>query len=272
LFESARVLNAKDYATASQPYLMEKVAAAAVEDLRRKREEARLKAAEGSQIDPQALRQREEAAELRAQAARLLKEAQAKAESMVAEAQVRSAAEASKAKAEAAKEGLAQGTASGFETGQKQGSEEGLARYREGIARFQALLDSAKAEKEAYFTDREALLVELAVRIAAKVIHREVATGPEHIQNLLRQAIRKLSDKSILLVYLNPQDLERVTQARADGLLKLSGVKQVEFLADDKMVAGGLRVASGHQTLDAALDSQLAEICRGLLEEAYHEA
>jgi flagellar assembly protein FliH len=265
-------LNAEDYATASQPYLMEKVAAAAVEELRRKREAASLKASEAFQIDPQALRQREEAAELRAQAARLLKDAQTKAESLVSEAKIRIASDAAKAKTEAAQEGMTEGTASGFATGQKQGSEEGLAQYREGVERFQALLESVKAEKEAYFTDREALLVELATRIAAKVIHREVATGPEHIQNLLRQAIRKLSDKSILLVYLNPQDLERVTQARSDGLLKLSGVKQVEFLADDKMVAGGLRVASGHQTLDAALDSQLAEICRGLLEEAYHEA
>jgi len=33
-----------------------------------------------------------------------------------------------------------------------------------------------------------------------------------------------------------------------------------------------VRIASGYQTLDAALDSQLAEICRALLEEAYHEA
>jgi len=36
-------------------------------------------------------------------------------------------------------------------------------------------------------------------------------------------------------------------------------------------VQGGVRVASGSLTLDAALDSQLTELCRGLLEEAYHE-
>jgi flagellar biosynthesis/type III secretory pathway protein FliH len=104
------------------------------------------------------------------------------------------------------------------------------------------------------------------------VIHREVLTRNDHIQNLLRQAIRQLADKSKLVVSLHPEDLELITQARAAGVLALQGVKQMEFLADDKMVRGGLRIVSGAQTLDATMDSQLAEICRALLEEAYHES
>jgi len=271
LFEAARVLNAEDYAAGSQPYLMEKVAAAALAELRRKRD---LK--DGSpqevKIDPVALEQRKEAADFRAQAAKLLQGAQAKAQSLIAQAEADSVEVVAKAKDAAYQEGLSQGTASGLKSGKKKGSDEGLAKYTEVVAGFQALLETAKTEKEAFFSDREAMLVELTMRVAAKVIHREVETRADHVQNLLRQAIRFLSDKSKLLVTLNPQDLEHITQAHADGLLNFQGVKQIEFLADDKIVVGGMRIASGHQTLDAALDSQLAEICRNLLEEAYREA
>jgi flagellar assembly protein FliH len=271
LSESGRVLNAEDYATASQPYLMEKVAAAAMAELRRKRD-LQDKAPGVPEIDPVALRQREEAADLRAQAARLLKDAQAKASALVAEAGIRSSEAAARSKEAAIQEGTAQGTAAGFEAGKKQGSEEGLAQYADLLSRFQALLEGVKAEKEAFFTDREAMLVELATEVAAKVIHREVQTRPDHILNLLRQVARRLADKSKLLVTVHPADLERITRAQAEGLLKIQGLKQIEFLADDKMVVGGVRIASGHQTLDAALDSQLGEISRSLLEEAYHEA
>jgi flagellar assembly protein FliH len=277
LSETARVLEAANYEVDEQPYLLEKVAAAALADLRRKREAKEREDAQGTEpeeprLDPVALRQREEAAELRMQAAQLLRSAQAKADAVVAEAQTKASLVASAAKESGYKEGLAKGTEEGFRSGEDKGLQQGLGKYTDLVARFEGLLEKALAEKSAYFTDREAVLVELVTQVSAKVIHREVASRPDHIQNLLRLAIQQLSNKAKLLIYLHPADLELITQARGEGLLGFQGVKQMEFLADDKMVQGGVRIASGYQTLDAALDSQLAEICRALLEEAYHEA
>lgn len=275
--ETARVLGVTNYEVDAQPYLLEKVAAAALADLRRKREAKEREDRGGGEpavapMDPLALRQREEAAELRMQAAQLLRAAQIKADGVLAEAQTKASQVESTAKESGYKEGLAKGTSEGFQSGEEKGLQEGLKKYTDLVARFEGLLDKALLEKNAYFTDREAVLVELVTQVSAKVIHREVATRPDHIQNLLRLAIQQLSNKAKLLIYLHPADLELVTQARGEGLLGFQGVKQMEFLADDKMVQGGVRIASGYQTLDAALDSQLAEICRALLEEAYHEA
>lgn len=270
MFDVARVLNAEDYDTASQPYVVQQVAAAALEELRRKRD-PKSQAAQPAPVDPLVLRLREEAAGLRLEADRVLKEAGVKAETLLAEAAKRSVEQASLAKESATQEGLAQGNVLGFEQGEKKGKEEGLAAYADSNARLQALLESAKVQKEGYFVDREALLVEMAIRVSAKVIHREVLTRPDHTLNLLRQVARGLAEKSRLQVRLNPEDLELLEKAQAEGLLNLQGVKQIEFLADDKIVAGGLRITSGYQTLDATLDSQLAELCRGLLEEAYHD-
>ena len=271
--ESSRVLDSHTYSVGAQPYLVQQVAAAAIAELRRKREAKPEDAVPSApKVDAEALRQREEAAQIKAQAERLLKAAGLKVKAMEAEAQADGEKIKAAAKEDGYQEGVTRGSEDGYEEGEKRGEESGLAKYTETVTRLQALLESAQAEKEAYFTDREAMLVELAARIAAKVIAREVDTRPDHIQHLLRQAIRRLSDKAKLVVTLSPSDLEKVTQARADGLMNFQGVKQIEFLADDKMVPGGVRIQSGNQTLDAGLDSQLAEICRGLLEEAYHEA
>jgi flagellar assembly protein FliH len=250
--------------------MVQQVAAAALAELRRKREAAPIEA-DVPKVDPEALRQREEAGQVRAQAERFLAGAKAQAQALLQQAGADAASLKEKAKQDGYQEGFSQGTSDGYDTGVKQGEETGLGRYTETVSRLQTLLENVQKEKEAYFNDREALLVELVVTVAAKVIAREVQTRPDHIANLLRHAIRKLADKSRLVVTVNPDDLERITQARADGLLSLPGVKQVEFLADDKMVMGGVRVASGNLTLDAALDSQLAELARVLLEEAYHE-
>jgi flagellar assembly protein FliH len=271
LFETSRVLGTEAYAVGAQPYLVQQVAAAALAELRRKREHAPIEA-DAPKADPEAARQREEAAQVRAQAERLLSGAKAQAQALVQAAEAEAVQLKEKARQEGYQEGFSQGTSDGYESGEKQGEETGLGRYTETVSRLQTLLESVQKEKEAYFNDREALMVELALKVAAKVIAREVQTRPDHVSNLLRHAIRKLADKSRLVVTVHPEDLERITQARADGLLSLPGVKQVEFLADEKMVVGGVRVASGNLTLDAALDSQLAELARVLLEEAYHEA
>jgi flagellar assembly protein FliH len=270
LSETAQVLDAGRYAIGKQPYLVQQVAAAALAELKRKRD-AGSKPPVAPARDPEAERLREEASQIKAQAERLLKAAEERAQAIATEAEAQAAQMKERAKEEGYQEGFSRGSEDGYEAGFKKGEEEGLARYSETVARLQALLESAQTEKEAYFSDREALLVELVARVSAKVLVREIESRPDHILHLLRQAIRRLAERSKLLVYLHPSDLEKVTNARADGLLNLAGVKQVEFLADDGMVQGGVRIRSGNQTLDATLDAQLAEIVRGLLEEAYHE-
>lgn len=269
--ETAQVLDPGHYAVGNQPYLVQQIAAAALAELKRKRDEGP-KAPAAPVRDPEAERLREEAAQTKAQAERLLKAAEDRAQAIATEAEAQAAQIKAKAKEEGYQEGFSRGSEDGYESGAKKGEEEGLARYTETVARLQALLEGAQAEKDAYFSDREALMVELVARVSAKILAREADTRPDHILHLLRQAVRRLADRSKLLVYLNPSDLEKVTAARADGLLTLAGVKQVEFLADDGMVQGGVRIRSGNQTLDATLDAQLSEVVRGLLEEAYHES
>jgi flagellar assembly protein FliH len=282
--QTAHIIDAHGYTVGAQPFQVAQVELAALKELQRKRAAGLASttpasgASEGSAqafgppvADAVALQLREEAEDLKQQAGRLLKGAMAKAKTLQDEAETEAAQIKAKAKEEGYQEGFSRGTEDGYEEGEKKGEESGLAKHAEATSRFEALFTAALAEKEAYFTDREALLVELATRIAAKVIGREVDTRPDHITHMLRQAVRRLSDRSKLVVSLHPDDLEKVTQARADGALSFSGVKQIEFLADDKMIQGGLRIQSAGQTLDASLDSQLSEIVRGLLEEAYHE-
>jgi flagellar assembly protein FliH len=278
--QTAQILDAQGYTVGAQPFQVQQIAAAAIKELQRKREATANLAQQADAplepkapvIDKVAEQLREDAERLKQEAARLLKATLAKVKTMEEAAQAEAETLKAKAREEGYQEGVSRGSEDGYEEGEKKGEESGLAKHAEATARFEALFTAAIAEKEAYFSDREALIVELATRMAAKVIAREVDTRPDHITHLLRQAVRRLADRSKLLVTLHPDDLERVTQARADGALSFNGVKQLEFLADDKMVPGGLRIQSGGQTLDGALDSQLTELVRGLLEEAYHEA
>lgn len=269
---SGFVLEARSYQVGQEPFLVKQVAAAALRELERKRLAA--KAApkdEAPKADPVAQALRDEAEALRAAAARKLMDAERQAKALIQEGMAKASEAAQKAREEGFNEGYAKGSDEGYEDGLKKGQEEGLQQWAEQVSRWQSLLDSTLKEKEQYFADREPLLVELALKVAAKVIAREAATRPDHAAFLLRQVVRRLNEKAKLIVHLNPSDLEKVVEAQTQGGLVLAGVKQIEFLADDKMVPGGVRVVSGQETLDAAMESQLAEVAKGLLDEASRE-
>jgi flagellar biosynthesis/type III secretory pathway protein FliH len=113
-------------------------------------------------------------------------------------------------------------------------------------------------------------LVELSLKIAAKILVKEVRQNPEGIQAMVVDAIKKASDRQVLVVHLHPDDLAKAMETDSGALRAVHGVKQIEFLADDKILRGGVRIESGSETIDAGLDTQLGEIAKGFLEEAAH--
>jgi flagellar biosynthesis/type III secretory pathway protein FliH len=99
---------------------------------------------------------------------------------------------------------------------------------------------------------------------------REVKANPSEIQARVAEAVKRAADRSTLSVYMHPEDLSRALEMDSAALRSLGGVKQIEYLADEKMIRGGVRLESASETIDAGLDTQLTQIVKGLLNEAYH--
>lgn len=269
------LLQGGSYQEGAHPFVVQQIAAAALQELVRKRQEAPvavapIKAAEAA-VDPRELAALEAADRIHAQAELALSGALTKAKALEDQAVAVAEAAAQKIKEEAYNEGLTRGTEEGYEEGLKKGDEEGLLRWSEEIARFQGLSSSLLEEKRAFFNDQEALLVELATRVAAKILVREVKTQPQLVLDLVRLTVRRLAERQKVVISLNPSDLEKVKGSEVEAGLTGMGVKEIEYVADESIIAGGLKVSSGAVSLDATLDGQLSEIVKGLLEEASHE-
>jgi flagellar assembly protein FliH len=265
------VVGANTYLEGEGPYVVAQVTAAAVAELARKRTvKAVAESPRQAPVDPEAARQRAQAAELKIQATARLREASAEAVQIVIDAKADMEKERLQAREEAFAQGLTQGSEEGYEEGLKKGEEEGLGRWAELMSRWQSLLEATVKEKENYLADRERILVDLALKISAKILAKEVSQRPQDIQIRVLEAIKKATDRQVLMVHLHPEDLTKALETDSAALRSVHGVKQIEFVADDKVVRGGVRVESATETIDAGLDTQLAEIAKGLLEEAYH--
>ncbi len=102
-------------------------------------------------------------------------------------------------------------------------------------------------------------IVKLAIAIAARVIHRQVAVEPDVLAGLLRAAFSKLQAREIARARVHPEFepvLRRcLDQNRAPGNL---------FLLADRNVKAGALVFDFDEKLDASMEADLSEIERGL--------
>jgi flagellar assembly protein FliH len=151
----------------------------------------------------------------------------------------------------------------GFEEGKRQ-AERGLANV------FKALRDAVEdlvTLKEHVLRASEEDLLKLAVMIARKVIHQEIATDRLILAKVVAAAVSKASDRDELVIRLNPEDHRLVTAHKHLYLNGCGDERFVELRSDDVIAPGGCIVDTIMGEIDARTDSQVDEIFRRLLEE-----
>lgn len=107
--------------------------------------------------------------------------------------------------------------------------------------------------------EAEDSMVKLALAIARRVLHRELATDPEAILGLVRSGIDKLSAREIHKLRLSPGDARIVQDNRVD----LAIPQAVEICADAGLPAGSAIFDTLRGELDLSVQTQLEEIERG---------
>lgn len=102
--------------------------------------------------------------------------------------------------------------------------------------------------------------VKLALAIAKRVLRREIAVDPDAIRGLVLAALEKLQAQEIYRVRANPAHTPPLTAALRASAPQI----QIEVIADASLPPGGIVFETNQGNLDASIDSQLAEIERGL--------
>jgi flagellar biosynthesis/type III secretory pathway protein FliH len=110
-------------------------------------------------------------------------------------------------------------------------------------------------------THAESDMVELALRIAKKIVGREVTIDREIALTLVKVSLSKLHNRSVAEVHLNPEDFAFVNDHRE----KLDFRGALELVEDRSISIGGCLIHTETGDIDARIESQFDEIAHGLL-------
>jgi flagellar assembly protein FliH len=151
----------------------------------------------------------------------------------------------------------------GFAEGKRQ-AERGLANV------FKALRDAVEelsGLRSQVLRESEEDLLKLAILVARKVIHQEIATDRLILSKIVAAAVSSTSERDEIVIRLNPDDYRLVNAHKSLYLNGLSADRFLELKSDDTIALGGCIIDTVMGEVDARTDAQVDEIFKKLLEE-----
>lgn len=182
---------------------------------------------------------------VRAEAAKIVQQAQAEADAIRAraEAEGRAAAEQTIAKL------LDQRVGKQLET------------LRPALNGVVAEIQASRGEWQEHWRNNA---IKLAVGIAERIVRRELGQKPEISQEWIAEALRLAAGSGEITIRLSPQDMNHL-RGHAEKLCEATaGVADAKFEADASISPGGCVIATRHGVVDQQVESQLQRLAEEL--------
>jgi flagellar assembly protein FliH len=153
-----------------------------------------------------------------------------------------------------------QGQAAGEAAAGPRAQQQAAQKLEPVIARLSQMIQELAGMRKRFRSEAEGDTVKLAIAIARRVLYRELATDPEAILGLVMSAFQKLNAREAHRLRVSPGDAAMLVEYRSRMELPAA----VEILGDASLGPGSVVFETARGELDATVNTQLAEIERGL--------
>jgi flagellar assembly protein FliH len=147
----------------------------------------------------------------------------------------------------------------GYREGEAAGRGQASAELQPAIERMARAIQEIAGLRPQVMREAAADLVNLSLGIARRILHRELSVDPTALEGLVGAALQKLPAQEISRIRLHPELEPGVRQ-----VLAREGRGGLPLIADGTLERGAMVVETARGKLDASLETQLAEIGRGL--------
>jgi flagellar assembly protein FliH len=147
----------------------------------------------------------------------------------------------------------------GYAQGERAGMEAGGKRAEAMLRRIGQTIEELGGLRQTLIQETEREMVQLALTLARRVVHREVTLDPELAAALAHVALERLGTTTPATIRLNPEDYTVVAQDSARW-----GGQTVTVVPDPSISRGGCLVDSAFGSVDATIERQFDELSRAL--------
>jgi len=135
-------------------------------------------------------------------------------------------------------------------------------RIKVETARISETLERFQQSRREYFSKVEAEVVQLALSIAGKILHREAQVDPLLVTATVQIALGQLKEGSAATIRVRPQESKRWKDYFASADLKTS----VTIVEDTELQPGDCMLETEIGNVNFSLNAQLKEVERGFFD------
>lgn len=161
---------------------------------------------------------------------------------------------------------------SGFDLGYREGfaqaEAEAKRQYETLIEQAATLVREAHEMKERIIAEAEPFLVELSTAVAKKIIGEHLAVDPAWTKSHISQILRRRRERGLITLLVAPSEIAKIQDARGELAMLLDSEADLAIVPDTSVDEGGCVVRTGFGSVDARIDTQLAELKAALMEVA----
>jgi flagellar assembly protein FliH len=99
--------------------------------------------------------------------------------------------------------------------------------------------------------------IELALALSAKILSGALEVQPERVVDVVRGALRRITDRRRITVLVDPGDLDVVTSAIGELQTQAGGIDLCEVQSDRRVGRGGAVVRTAEGEVDVSVETQL---------------
>ncbi len=163
------------------------------------------------------------------------------------------------ARKQAAESARAEGLRAGEANATAQANAAARKEYEDALSHTTQSVRDILESRRSMRKQMEADLVQLAIAVARRILHRELHVDPEALAGVVKAVIERVEAREIHRILVAPYDLPFVQKRAAE----LGLPARVELVADGSLVRGSVILETARGRLDASIETQLAEIERG---------
>jgi flagellar assembly protein FliH len=144
----------------------------------------------------------------------------------------------------------------GYQKGYKEGEEKLSSLAKEALETINAL----SKERDTLLSHSEKDSLNLGFIIAEKVIQTQLEKNNDVFQNILKEALARITDKDRVIIKVNKKDIDFVRTYKEQFSRELSDIKSLEIQEDADIEIGGCVIETKLGFIDSSITTKLAII------------
>ncbi len=143
--------------------------------------------------------------------------------------------------------------------------EEFRPRVESSVREMEELVRTTEAAMKECLEKHKGEIVDLAVRIAEKVLLRQAQEDRDLVYRTACAALSQARERQELTIYVHPDDLCILKQYEMDLIARFDDLKTIKMEIDRRVDRGGVRIETPSGLIDARIRTQIDEIMKCVL-------